>query len=136
MGSNDDLFHDIVMSEEISQKDGFEHGRQVGRNQGQAEGNRLGWEKGAAIGSEVGFYAGFAKSLLEEMLNKEDSKPRVVKTLERIVKAAEDFPLSDPLHPDLQNKLEEIRTKFKQVCAQLGIKQEASSSSENKGISF
>ncbi|XP_060603317.1 protein LTO1 homolog [Ruditapes philippinarum] len=116
-----------------SQNDGFEQGKSVGRNQGKTEGNRLGWEKGAAIGSEIGFYGGYARSLLEEM---QDAKPRVVKTLERIIKAAEDFPLSDPLHPELQSKLEELRTKFKQVCSQLGIKQEAPSSSENKGISF
>lgn len=40
---------------------------------------------------------------------------RVLKSLEKIVKAGEEFPLSDPQHPDLQSKLAEIRTKFKQV---------------------
>ncbi|KAL4233106.1 Oral cancer-overexpressed protein 1 [Mactra antiquata] len=134
MDEVDDLFHDVVMSEEI-QRNGYEEGRAIGRNQGEREGKRLGWEKGSSIGSEVGFIAGYAASLLEEMKGKDDAKPRVVKTLEKLLVVTSEFNFSDPQNPELQTKLEEIRTKFKHVCSLLNIKPEASKSQE-KGISF
>ncbi|XP_052811221.1 protein LTO1 homolog [Mya arenaria] len=111
---NDDIFHTITMSEEISQAEGYKEGVEVGSRQGELEGNRLGWEKGAAIGSEVGFYAGFAQSLLEEMKKGEDSKPRVISALEKMLTVSQEFPLTDPQNPDLQVQLEAVRTKFKQ----------------------
>ena len=40
---------------------------------------------------------------------------RVIKSLEKILSISHQFPLTEPQNPDLQEKLEEIRTKFKQV---------------------
>ncbi|WAR07253.1 LTO1-like protein [Mya arenaria] len=133
---NDDIFHTITMSEEISQAEGYKEGVEVGSRQGELEGNRLGWEKGAAIGSEVGFYAGFAQSLLEEMKKGEDSKPRVISALEKMLTVSKEFPLTDPQNPDLQVQLEAVRTKFKQVCSLLGMKPEVPRVPEVRGVSF
>ncbi|KAH3889283.1 hypothetical protein DPMN_013336 [Dreissena polymorpha] len=132
---NDDIFHNVTMSEEICHQKGFAEGKKVGEQKGLVEGQKLGWEKGAAIGSEVGFYSGFAESLLEEMKKEPETKQRAVKTLERILSVCREFPLTEPQNPELPTRLEELRSKFKQVCSQLGIKADAQKP-DVKGVSF
>lgn len=131
-----DLFHNVVMTEEINQQQGYEEGRESGRHQGFQLGYKLGWEKGAAVGSEVGFYAGFAKSLLEEMTEDTEIKSRLIKTLEKIVVIAETFPLSDPHTVDLHTKLDQLQTKYKQVCSLLGMTPVITSFQRSKLVSF
>lgn len=40
---------------------------------------------------------------------------RAIKSLERMVAIGAEYPLTEPQNQDLQQKLEELRTKFKQV---------------------
>ncbi|XP_078322439.1 protein LTO1 homolog [Crassostrea virginica] len=136
MAENDDIFHDIVMSEERFHQEGFSAGLDVGRQAGIHEGWRLGWQKGSAIGSEIGFYHGFCELLLEKI--KDDSKKqRVCKALEGIMTAIEELPASDPTNQELFDKLDKVRAKVKQVNSLLSINMELQTKDKStKGMSF
>ncbi|XP_061176500.1 protein LTO1 homolog [Saccostrea echinata] len=137
MTSNeDDIFHDIIMSEERFHQEGYSAGLSVGRERGCQEGCKLGWEKGAAIGSEIGFYSGFSGILLEKFKD-DDKKQRVCKVLQGVIKLIEELPLFDPTNEELFDKLEKIRAKIKQVNSLLPINIEFQGAKQDvKGISF
>lgn len=65
-----------------------------------------------------------------------NAKQRVINSLEKIAALAESYSLTDPLDPYLQSHLEDIRSRFKQVCSVLGISPGQPSSLSSSGISF
>ncbi|XP_021352583.1 oral cancer-overexpressed protein 1 homolog [Mizuhopecten yessoensis] len=132
---NDDIFHDIFMSEERSQSQGFTTGQQVGQKTGLEDGYRLGWEKGAGVGSELGFYAGFCRQLLQKLEDSKEGKQRAIKAAQSLLKLVDDFPLTNPTHPQLFELVQQIRSKFKQLTSVLGISA-SYNEPERKGVSF
>nr|XP_011433839.3 protein LTO1 homolog [Crassostrea gigas]XP_034332594.1 protein LTO1 homolog [Crassostrea gigas] len=136
MAEKDDIFHDIVMSEERFHQEGFSAGLNVGRQTGSQEGWKLGWQQGSAIGSEIGFYSGFCGILLEK-LKDVDNKQRVCKVLQGILATLDDLPLTDPTNQELFDKLEMVRAKVKQVNSLLSINLEFHSKKQGaKEMSF
>ncbi|XP_062586253.1 protein LTO1 homolog [Saccostrea cucullata] len=134
--NEDDIFHDIIMSEERFRQEGYNAGLSVGRQTGYQEGCKLGWEKGAAVGSEIGFYSGFCGILLEKFKD-DDKKQRVCKVLQGVLRLLEELPLIDPTNQELFDKLEKIRAKIKQVNSLLPINIEFQRGRQDvKGISF
>uniref|UniRef100_UPI00358E7E5F protein LTO1 homolog n=1 Tax=Myxine glutinosa TaxID=7769 RepID=UPI00358E7E5F len=123
-GKSDDLFDAIVMADERFRSDGFHEGWSLGEVQGLREGKHLGLIEGAKLASEVSYCHGFAatwKALLQ-LGNTEDPKiSRRLKVLDSLLIMICNFPLHDAANPLLQDHLEKIRGKFKQVCSLLGI---------------
>ncbi|XP_071113492.1 protein LTO1 homolog [Haliotis cracherodii] len=132
----DDLFHDVIMSEERSQGQGFREGRAEGEKRGLADGFSLGFEKGAAIGSEVGFYQGYVETLQELNTQEGTLKPRVQKSLQALAAMLSQFPVADVMNQTLFEDLERIRAKFKQVTSLLGISTSYGAQDKSKGMSF
>ncbi|XP_069127284.1 protein LTO1 homolog isoform X2 [Argopecten irradians] len=114
---NDDIFHDIFMSEERSQSQGFAAGQKIGEKTGLEDGYQLGWEKGAGIGSELGFYVGFCQKILQKLNDSPEGKQRPLKTAQTVLKLIEEFPLTNPTHPQLFELVQQIRAKFKQYIS-------------------
>ncbi|XP_056015996.1 protein LTO1 homolog [Ostrea edulis] len=136
MNNEDDIFHDIVMSEERFHQEGYEAGLTIGKQTGSQEGWKLGWQKGSAIGSEIGFYSSFCETLLEK-LKDDEKKQRVCKVLQSVVRLVDTMPLSDPTNQELFDKLEQVRAKIKQVNSLLPINMEYQTSKPGeKGMSF
>ncbi|KYO21883.1 oral cancer-overexpressed protein 1 isoform C [Alligator mississippiensis] len=100
--------------------EGYQDGYAEGNRIGVTEGRIYGSLHGARIGSEVGCYLGFAltwQHLLHNCTGEKHSKK--LKALESLVGMIQKFPYEDPTYDKLQEDLEKIRGKFKQVCSML-----------------
>ncbi|XP_019332616.1 protein LTO1 homolog isoform X1 [Alligator mississippiensis] len=118
--SKPDLFDGILMAEERFHGEGYQDGYAEGNRIGVTEGRIYGSLHGARIGSEVGCYLGFAltwQHLLHNCTGEKHSKK--LKALESLVGMIQKFPYEDPTYDKLQEDLEKIRGKFKQVCSML-----------------
>ncbi|XP_069760665.1 protein LTO1 homolog isoform X2 [Narcine bancroftii] len=102
---------------------GYQEGFIEGGQLGEAEGRRYGLANGAKIGSEVSFYKGFVvtwKCLLQNNQDAKNSKKE--KALNSILEMVHNFPYEDPTNEKLQEDLEKMRAKFKQICSLLNVK--------------
>ncbi|XP_025945112.1 oral cancer-overexpressed protein 1 isoform X2 [Apteryx rowi] len=114
--SSADMFDDIVMAEERFHGEGYQEGYAEGSHIGVVEGRRYGSLHGAKIGSEVGCYLGFAltwQCLLHKCTDEKNSKK--TKVLDSLIGMIRKFPYEDPTYDKLQEDLEKIRGKFKQL---------------------
>ena len=86
----------------------------------------MGAQKGAQIGAEVGFYQGFANSCLTLLLPglKEGgkSKAKAQRAVEDLLKAAETFPAENDKEEGAEDRLTDMRTKFRLICSLLKLK--------------
>jgi uncharacterized membrane protein len=64
---------------------------------------------------QLGFYAGFGEAYQKISLNLSLHRERALKCIEQLVNLTSEFAVDDPTNPRLQEKLEKIRAKFKQV---------------------
>ncbi|XP_055670369.1 protein LTO1 homolog isoform X4 [Falco peregrinus] len=115
-----DMFDEIVMAEERFHSEGYQEGYAEGSHAGVVEGRRYGSLHGAKIGSEVGYYLGFAltwQCLLQKCTDEKNSKK--MRALDLLVGMIQKFPYEDPTYDKLQEDLEKIRGKFKQVDTKL-----------------
>ncbi|XP_037258492.1 protein LTO1 homolog isoform X2 [Falco rusticolus] len=112
-----DMFDEIVMAEERFHSEGYQEGYAEGSHAGVVEGRRYGSLHGAKIGSEVGYYLGFAltwQCMLQKCTDEKNSKK--MRALDLLVGMIQKFPYEDPTYDKLQEDLEKIRGKFKQIC--------------------
>uniref|UniRef100_A0A6I8N0Z3 LTO1 maturation factor of ABCE1 n=1 Tax=Ornithorhynchus anatinus TaxID=9258 RepID=A0A6I8N0Z3_ORNAN len=116
MSGERDLFDAITTAEERYHDEGYHEGYTEGSCFGITEGRHYGVIHGAKIALEIGNYQGFAltwKFLLSKGTTDKDSKR--MKILETLIGMIQKFPLDDPTYDKLQEDLEKIRGKFKQV---------------------
>ncbi|XP_071618144.1 protein LTO1 homolog isoform X3 [Heliangelus exortis] len=132
-----DVFEEIVMAEERFHGEGYQEGYAEGRHLGAAEGRRYGSLHGAKMGSEVGCYLGFAltwQCLLQKCTDEKNSKK--LRALDSLIVMIQKFPYEDPTYDKLQEDLEKIRGKFKQVCSMLNIHSDFRVGSESSSLAF
>ncbi|KAF2899992.1 hypothetical protein ILUMI_06185 [Ignelater luminosus] len=113
-----DIFSDLLLSEEHLSKEGYDEGYTKGASEGNIEGYHLGYHRGAEIGAELGYYCGVVENLL--MLHKENADPRIEKNkkhLETLKTLIESFPKHNSEEVDILALADNIRTLFKKVCA-------------------
>lgn len=126
-----DVFEDILFSEEKVIAEGYEKGFAIGSTEENIEGYHLGYHRGAEIGSELGYYQAF----VEHYLNDEQKSmlvDKVLKNLEILKQDIHEFPRSNVEGIDLFESIEKIRALYKKVCTQLKIKFDY----KNEGINF
>ncbi|KAM6075226.1 protein LTO1 homolog isoform 3-T5 [Chlamydotis macqueenii] len=114
--ASSDMFDEIVMAEERFHGEGYQEGYAEGSHVGVVEGRRYGSLHGAKIGSEIGCYLGFAltwQCLLQQCLDEKKSKK--MRALGSLIGMIQKFPYEDPTYDKLQEDLEKIRGKFKQM---------------------
>lgn len=120
--TKDDLFEPIFMADDRHHVQGYQEGFEEGKRQGWYEGQNHGRIHGAKLSAEVSFYHGFAttwKNLLQQDTQSKTRKQ--LKLLETLTGLIQTFPLEDPQHRNLEENMEQIRAKFRQVCSVLHI---------------
>ncbi|NWU33464.1 ORAV1 protein, partial [Hylia prasina] len=116
---------------------GYQEGLAEGSQAGVAEGRRYGALHGARAGSEIGFYLGFALTwhcLLQKCTDEKNSIK--IKALDSLIGMIQKFPYGDPTYDKLQEDLEKIRGKFKQVCSMLNVQSDFRIGTERSSLAF
>ncbi|XP_005996283.1 protein LTO1 homolog isoform X2 [Latimeria chalumnae] len=114
-------------------QEGFLKGSQVGVT----EGKQYGAVHGGRIGSEIACYYGFVfawKHLIQNNLDTKSSKR--LKTLNLLLEMIQNFPYEDPTYAKLQEDMEKIRAKFRQVCSLLNVRPDFRNQKEGSGMTF
>lgn len=118
----DDLFDSILMADNRFHVDGYREGFEEGSQQGLIDGRNHGMLHGAKLSSEVSFYCGFALTWKCLLRNSEDVKVRKrLKAVESLDAMIQKFPYENPLYENLQEHMERVRAKFRQVCSLLNV---------------
>uniref|UniRef100_A0A8C5WV89 Essential protein Yae1 N-terminal domain-containing protein n=1 Tax=Laticauda laticaudata TaxID=8630 RepID=A0A8C5WV89_LATLA len=132
-----DAFDAIVMAETRFHGEGYQDGYAEGAQAGIVEGKQHGIQQGARIGSEIGSYLGFALTWQQLLQKTSDEKcSKKIKVLEQLIEMIHKFPLEDPVYDKLQDDLEKIRGRFKQICSLLHIPSDLRLGSERTSFSF
>uniref|UniRef100_UPI00398E5A36 protein LTO1 homolog n=1 Tax=Pristiophorus japonicus TaxID=55135 RepID=UPI00398E5A36 len=132
----DDIFDSILLADDKFRGKGYQEGYTEGGNLGVTEGRRYGLANGVKIGSEVSFYKGFAFTWKCLLQNNQDAKTsKRLKALNSLLEMVNSFPYEDPTYDQLQEDLEKMRAKFKQICSLLNV-QPAFQNAKMAGMSF
>ncbi|XP_058501667.1 protein LTO1 homolog [Solea solea] len=120
MSTHDDLFDGIFLAEERFRGEGYSEGFESGKSRGLLEGRRHGACHGAKLSTEISFYHGFAITWKCLLQNNTDNKSRKrLKALDTLMTLVQSSPHDDPQSAALQEDVEKIRAKFRQVCSML-----------------
>ncbi|KAH1007662.1 hypothetical protein HUJ04_004869 [Dendroctonus ponderosae] len=122
-----DVFDDILFSEEKVVEKGYQQGFAAGSSQDSVDGYHLGYHRGAEIGSEIGFYQAFSQHYLNE-----NPPEKVLKNLEGLSHGCCEFPRINCESTDIFEAIEKLRGLYKKIATQLKIK----SSFKKEGIQF
>ncbi|XP_054828148.1 protein LTO1 homolog [Eublepharis macularius] len=132
-----DAFDAIVMAEARFHGEGYQEGYVEGTHAGVIEGRQYGIQQGAKIGLEIGSYLGFSMTWLRLLQKHSDDKhSKKIKVLESLIETIQRFPHQDPTYDSLQEDLERMRGKFKQVCSLLHVPSDFRLSREGSALSF
>lgn len=111
-----ELFDDILLTEEIQEEEGYKEGFKDGQTSGNTEGYHLGYHRGAELGAELGYYLGIANFHLPTT-----TSDKILKNLTNLKSLINCFPTTNSPEVDLFVAAENIRAQFKKVCALLKI---------------
>ena len=118
------VFDDIVLSEEKCVDRGFAEGYKEGQSRGRSQGAELGRQQGEVIGTEIGFYLGFLAQFRPDYAEQTDRKSEKIKSaLDKLERLCGEFPQYNSSE-GFEDKLEEIRAKFRLLCSLLKISPE------------
>ncbi|KAJ8985703.1 hypothetical protein NQ317_014352 [Molorchus minor] len=127
-----EVFDDILLSEEKLIAESYQEGLKIGIAKGNPEGYHLGYHRGAELGAEIGFYTGVVESYLEH-LKGSNTPEKVLKSLRDLKEILDAFPKYNAEDVDIIEKANEIRAKYKKICAQLKVD---AAYPENDNLSF
>lgn len=118
----EDMFDTILMADERFRGEGYKEGFDRGTQRGLQNGRRHGASHGTRLSSEINFYYGFAVTWKCLLQDRTDAKSRKrVKVLDTVLGLIENSNYDDPQSPKLQEDVEKLRSKFRQVCSLLNI---------------
>ncbi|XP_030581012.1 protein LTO1 homolog [Archocentrus centrarchus] len=118
----DDLFDSILLAEERFRGEGYQEGFEKGTRRGLQDGRRHGAAHGARLSCEMSFYYGFAVTWKCLLRHSTDAKSRKrVKALETLLGLIQSSPIDDPQSEKLQDDMDKLRAKFRQVCSMLSV---------------
>ncbi|XP_064779130.1 protein LTO1 homolog isoform X1 [Oncorhynchus masou masou] len=137
---SEDLFDCILMADDRFRVEGYREGFGEGTRQGMIDGRKHGASHGAKLSMEVSFYYGFGITWKCLLQNNTDVKARKrLKVLESLLGLIQKFPHEEPQYEHLQEDMEKVRAKFRQVCSLLNVPTDFSDyvkSGGSGGISF
>ncbi|XP_011313341.1 protein ORAOV1 homolog [Fopius arisanus] len=107
-----EIFENLLLSEEIAEQSGFQEGYNDGKNQS-LKGYHLGYHRGSELAAKLGYYSGIA----QHCLNSSIYLPKVTEHAKKLLEAIELFPLTNDETVDIINKSEEIKFKFIKLCS-------------------
>jgi len=100
-----DLFDDIVLTEEKEARLGYEEGLKDGQEQGNEEGYKLGYAQGVSLGEELGKILG--QVVAQQQLKHTD---KVRRSLEQLRSLIEEFPRTNDPQADIVGAVQDIRS--------------------------
>ncbi|EDW77072.1 uncharacterized protein Dwil_GK22173 [Drosophila willistoni] len=112
-----DLFDDIVLTEEKHARLGYNEGWSEGQAQGNSEGYKLGYAQGVQLGEELGSIYG--EVVAHQQLPHTDKVKRSLQQLRLLI---EQFPRTNDEKADIIGAVEVIRNTHRRLYAQLGTK--------------
>ena len=119
-----EAFEDIALSENKFTDLGFSEGFEEGQKKSYREGDQLGRDRGRQIGTEIGFYIGFVSEYKSKYSAPKDKKSeKILSVINKILTLTSEFPDYN-CKEGFEEKLEEIRAKFKLLCSLLKINSE------------
>jgi len=119
-----EIFEDIALSENKFTDKGFSEGVEEGLKKSYSEGDQLGRDRGKQIGQEIGFYKGFVAEFKTQVTDKSDKKSeKILNVIRKIETLTNEFPEYN-CKEGFEEKLEELRAKFKLLCSLLKINSE------------
>ncbi|XP_058053491.1 protein LTO1 homolog [Anopheles bellator] len=115
-----DVFEDIFLTEERVIVKSYHQGLEDGRQQeAVAEAFDYGHKKGSEIGREIGFYQTIVTELASQQVAA--SNERALTLVKEIEVAVEKFPRGNDPNVDLLHNLQQIRNKYRRLCALLKL---------------
>ncbi|XP_052890609.1 protein LTO1 homolog [Anopheles moucheti] len=119
-GDINDVFEDIFLTEERIIGEHFDQGLADGRlEESVREAEDYGFKKGAEIGQEVGFYTSIVNEIATQPETAANEKAHSV--LQEVLTALEKYPHANDPNIDLLHNLQQIRNKFRRLCALLKV---------------
>lgn len=118
-----EVFDNILFSEEHYSEEGFKEGYNKGLIDGEEDGHHLGYHRGAELGAELGYYKGVFEACLA--LNK--NKParclpeKTVAVLTKVLDLIEQFPNTNSSDIDIIELRDNIRARYKKGCSLMKI---------------
>ncbi|KAG5676348.1 hypothetical protein PVAND_006190 [Polypedilum vanderplanki] len=112
-----DVFEQILLSEERIAEESYKQGFEKGVSEGNLEAYHIGFHRGAEIGAELGFYLG----VLENHKIPAPIDEKVTHLISQLKSIIEQFPRVNCDSFDLFESLNTIRAQFKKLTALLKI---------------
>lgn len=112
-----DIFDDIVLSEERINEQAYEQGLLEGKVSGNTDGYHLGYHRGAELGAELGFYYG----TLNHYLQSSEITDRQTATIEKVLNLISQLPRTNDENVDILGLADSIRAQYRKTCAILKI---------------
>lgn len=112
-----DIFDDIVLSEDRINEEGYQKGLADGKSIGNTDGYHLGYHRGAEIGAELGYYYG----TLSSYSNRETTTEKQQKSIEVVLQLIGEFPRTNDEQIDILELADKIRASYRKACAILKI---------------
>ncbi|KAI0668168.1 DUF1715-domain-containing protein [Trametes maxima] len=118
---------ELVNVEQTFYEEGYKDGFAHGRVHGAIEGRALGREKGFEMWEELGFYEGFAmmwKAIVQSLPTQDE---RTLNHIRHLLDLIAQFPrenpsASAPSELDIPKLFRQIRSRYKLLCATLGVR--------------
>ncbi|XP_049296381.1 protein LTO1 homolog [Anopheles funestus] len=115
-----DVFEDIFLTEERIIGEHFHQGLVDGRlEESVQEAEDYGFKKGSEIGREIGFYTSIVTTIASQPEIAANEKAHSI--LQEVLCALEKYPHENDPAIDLVHNLQQIRSKFRRLCALLKI---------------
>ncbi|KAJ4750596.1 Oral cancer overexpressed protein 1 [Rhynchospora pubera] len=120
-----DFLEESVLLDESQYQQGFEDGYKDGLVSGKEEGREVGLSAGFQVGEELGFYQGCIHVWNSVMqIDPGAFTSRVRKNIAQLKTLVDGFPFMEPENENVQELMENIRLKFRLVCANLRVRLE------------
>lgn len=110
-----DVFDNILLSEEKIVQRAFQEGFDAGKKNGELDGYHAGYHRGAELGAEIGFYKGIVESFSGNEVHGVNEK--VLQILQKLNSLLESFPKYNNHDCDIQSMLDNIRSQYKKLCS-------------------
>ena len=132
----DDPFDKVLFVEQSLQQDGFNAGFLDGKRKGHDEGFNVGIEHGKEVGKEIGFYKGFLETWKLLTVSDGKLKKRQLNLMKQMSTLLECVNYDNPEDLQMDHRLAEIRTKFKQLSSLLRLPVDIQKDSATAVMSF